>query len=305
MQTMAVTLKCNICHLDGCFVCGGCRMVQYCGKRCQKIDWKHHHKHICSRIWSDKLPADATCYICFDGVKEGALLRRGCACRNYVHLGCALEYASVNHQECAAICGVCKQSYHGPLLHAMFRSSPGIGVWHELHIMDMPFNTDDDLRARVTEWQTLLASMADFVSVQGIEVLMFRDRCKAILMQITNDAESCYCDLKDKYDKGMDSLFRLEYLNMMMLVALYLPASFQQEAMQLFVKQGLDTESTRWVSIMINAIRLEHKCTSTWPRDKIDQLTSYCRRKYGPQHVLTQTCIQMTTKGYSFNRHWL
>jgi MYND finger len=53
-----------LCHVTGCpnegsMVCGACKMVKYCGKECQKLDWKVH-KQTCSKAYAKKDPKKAT-----------------------------------------------------------------------------------------------------------------------------------------------------------------------------------------------------------------------------------------------------
>jgi len=42
--------ECGVCKTSGCkFLCSGCRMVYYCSKDCQTIDWKKSHKNTCGK----------------------------------------------------------------------------------------------------------------------------------------------------------------------------------------------------------------------------------------------------------------
>ena len=41
---------CAVCGMKGASVCSACKNVWYCGKRCQKRDWKHGHKQTCSQL---------------------------------------------------------------------------------------------------------------------------------------------------------------------------------------------------------------------------------------------------------------
>ena len=40
---------CAVCGVKGASVCSACKGVWYCGKRCQKRDWKHGHKQTCNQ----------------------------------------------------------------------------------------------------------------------------------------------------------------------------------------------------------------------------------------------------------------
>ena len=40
---------CAVCGVRGASVCSACKSVWYCGKRCQKRDWKHGHKQSCNQ----------------------------------------------------------------------------------------------------------------------------------------------------------------------------------------------------------------------------------------------------------------
>ena len=40
---------CVVCGVRGASVCSACKNVWYCGKRCQKRDWKHGHKQACNQ----------------------------------------------------------------------------------------------------------------------------------------------------------------------------------------------------------------------------------------------------------------
>ena len=37
----------NCGEVNANFVCGGCKLVRYCSKDCQKADWKKNHKKLC------------------------------------------------------------------------------------------------------------------------------------------------------------------------------------------------------------------------------------------------------------------
>ena len=53
---------CAVCGVKGASVCSACKSVWYCGKRCQKRDWKHGHKQLCNQTDStpSASPAPAT-----------------------------------------------------------------------------------------------------------------------------------------------------------------------------------------------------------------------------------------------------
>lgn len=43
--------RCESCQgHTGRLVCKGCRKARYCSRDCQKIDWRRHHRHSCSRV---------------------------------------------------------------------------------------------------------------------------------------------------------------------------------------------------------------------------------------------------------------
>jgi hypothetical protein len=41
--------KCAVCEEESQFTCEGCKVARYCGKECQKKDWKAHKKVCVSR----------------------------------------------------------------------------------------------------------------------------------------------------------------------------------------------------------------------------------------------------------------
>ena len=55
---MKNNIKRNNCNLKDCdvldnlFVCGSCRQVKYCSKKCQKLDWNQigNHKEYCKHL---------------------------------------------------------------------------------------------------------------------------------------------------------------------------------------------------------------------------------------------------------------
>lgn len=59
--------SCTICDRkkakgssEGLFKCGACKKVQYCSKKCQKIDWKqHNHKEECQKMQQGEASGDA------------------------------------------------------------------------------------------------------------------------------------------------------------------------------------------------------------------------------------------------------
>ena len=89
-----------MCDVCGCspgklMKCQGCRVVTYCGKECQIKAWSDGgHKHTCTRLYIDKQPKDAECYICLE--MKQPILRMGCRCsrdggNQYVHEDCAIR----------------------------------------------------------------------------------------------------------------------------------------------------------------------------------------------------------------------
>ena len=41
------------CHEAGTMKCARCKMVGYCSRKCQKLDWKSIHKHVCQEAEED------------------------------------------------------------------------------------------------------------------------------------------------------------------------------------------------------------------------------------------------------------
>jgi len=48
-----IVLRCGNCGIDGACAtkqCGGCKVLRYCSKECQKHDWKCRHKAVCKEM---------------------------------------------------------------------------------------------------------------------------------------------------------------------------------------------------------------------------------------------------------------
>ena len=54
IRPLGVYCKCSNCQSKTFSVCGGCRMVPYCSKECQKEHWKSNHKARCVLFSSEK-----------------------------------------------------------------------------------------------------------------------------------------------------------------------------------------------------------------------------------------------------------
>eukprot|EP01084_Bolivina_argentea_P063161 115363_1 len=61
------SLQCHFCHKYGLHMklCKGCKVIYFCSRRCQKLDWKRRHRLNCTairKLWWRKMEA---CQICF------------------------------------------------------------------------------------------------------------------------------------------------------------------------------------------------------------------------------------------------
>ena len=94
-------------------VCGRCKCVYYCSRRCQKRDWKEGgHKLVCEEAPS--------CTICLDGGDAPLPVQRGCACRGdagLAHVACqaraAAHKGAGGWNDAWAACPTCGQRYTG------------------------------------------------------------------------------------------------------------------------------------------------------------------------------------------------
>ena len=136
--------------------CGSCKK-RYCGRDCQKLHWKAHHRHWCERIkrggGDEQYHADyrygqavncateacaeetkgQTCYICTEGViqRTGEALVSGfCACRggsSYAHVTCLVEQAKVMVAEAL------ENNLEGESFMKRW------GLWHTCRLCEQPF----------------------------------------------------------------------------------------------------------------------------------------------------------------------
>ncbi len=54
-------MGCHSCHVAGPTKrCGGCRLVRYCSKECQRRDWRAGHHSVCVRRSQDPEPTEAS-----------------------------------------------------------------------------------------------------------------------------------------------------------------------------------------------------------------------------------------------------
>ena len=54
IRPLGVFCQCSNCQSKTFSVCGGCKMVPYCSKACQKEHWKSNHKARCVVFSSEK-----------------------------------------------------------------------------------------------------------------------------------------------------------------------------------------------------------------------------------------------------------
>lgn len=70
---------CASCGKAGALKCGGCSLRWYCGKKCQKKDWKERHKKECKKLTlrhpcpkcgeneeAERMPGEKYPIMCFD-----------------------------------------------------------------------------------------------------------------------------------------------------------------------------------------------------------------------------------------------
>ena len=49
-ERLPETMVCKVCRrTDGVMKCGGCEIVTYCGRECQRLDWRTGHRQACKR----------------------------------------------------------------------------------------------------------------------------------------------------------------------------------------------------------------------------------------------------------------
>ena len=137
--------------------CGSCKK-RYCGRDCQTLHWKAHHRHWCERIkrgggdeqyhadyrygQAVKHAAEAsaegtkgqTCYICTEAVIQRTgedLVSEFCACRggsSYAHVSCLVEQARVMVAEAH------EHNWGGERLMNRW------GLWHTCRLCEQPFH---------------------------------------------------------------------------------------------------------------------------------------------------------------------
>ena len=49
---------CVVCGNHSRLVCGACGVTNYCARRCQKIHWRHQHKHVCAYLLDRRITRD-------------------------------------------------------------------------------------------------------------------------------------------------------------------------------------------------------------------------------------------------------